>query len=70
VVEPQSNMTNVYECEYLMASQEEMLVDLESLGLVKPRLNSLNDRQEISNLIENIKQDYIREYHTIYNKYH
>jgi hypothetical protein len=53
-----------------MASQEEMLVDLESLGLVKPRLNSLNDRQEISNLIENIKQDYIREYHTIYNKYH
>jgi hypothetical protein len=53
-----------------MASQEEMLVDLESLGLVKPRLNSFNDRQEISNLIENIKQDYIREYHTIYNKYH
>jgi hypothetical protein len=37
-----------------MASQQEMLVELESLGL-KLRLNFLNDKQEISNLIENIK---------------
>jgi hypothetical protein len=42
-----------------MDSQEEMLAELESLGL-KPRLNFLIDNQEIGNLIKNIKPDYIR----------
>ncbi|HEY7078877.1 MAG TPA: hypothetical protein VH500_04185 [Nitrososphaeraceae archaeon] len=51
-----------------MASQSEMLIELESLGLVKPRLNLFNDRQEISNLIENIKQEYLKEYKAIYNE--
>ena len=51
-----------------MASQGEMLIELESLGLVKPRLNFLNDRQEISNLIENIKQEYLKEYKAFYNE--
>ena len=52
-----------------MASQREMLAELESLGL-KPRLNSLNDNQEISKLVENIKQEYIREYKATYNQNH
>jgi hypothetical protein len=52
-----------------MASQREMLAELESLAL-KPRLNSLNDNQEISKLVENIKQEYFKEYKDTYNQNH
>ena len=50
-----------------MASNEQ-LVELEGLGFVKPRLNFLNDKQEIQNLIENVKQEYLREYKARYNE--
>jgi hypothetical protein len=50
-----------------MASNEQ-LVELESLGFVKPRLNLLNDKQEIENLIENVKREYLMEYKAKYNE--
>jgi RNase P subunit RPR2 len=43
---------------------EEMLVDLESLGIRQSRTNELN-KQEVSNLIENIKQGYLKEYQVV-----
>jgi hypothetical protein len=49
-----------------MAADNEQLVELRSLGL-KPRLNPLNTQEEISSLIINVKRDYIREYHAVYN---
>ena len=48
----------------------EMLVELKSLGISPNRTNELNNNEEISNLIENIKQDYIREYKATYNDDH
>ena len=46
---------------------EEMLVELKSLGISPNRTNELNNK-EISNLIENIKQKYLKEYRIVYNE--
>jgi hypothetical protein len=46
----------------------EMLVELKSLGISPNRTNELNNNKEISNLIENIKRDYIRKYKAAYNE--
>ena len=45
------------------------LNELESLG-VSPKVcnNDLNDKQEVSDLAENLKQVFYQEYKTIYNK--
>ena len=45
------------------------LNELESLG-VSPKVcsNELNDKQEVSDLAENLKQVFYQEYKTIYNK--
>ena len=51
---------------YYMATGE-MLVELKSLGISPNRTNELNNNKEISNLIENIKQEYLKEYRIIYN---
>jgi hypothetical protein len=51
-------------------SEEEMqywLSELESLGL-KVRLNSLNDKYEISNFVAIIKQRLYRKYKAIYSE--
>ena len=43
----------------------ELMSELESLGVgntSKPKLNDLNDSYEIGNLVDNIKQKYIKEY--------
>ena len=36
--------------------------ELQSLGIDTPKLNDLNDKYEIDNLIENIKQMYYQDY--------
>jgi hypothetical protein len=46
---------------------EEMLVELKSLGISPNRTNELNNKEEISNLIENIKQRYLKEYRIVYH---
>jgi hypothetical protein len=45
----------------------EMLVELKSLGISPDRTIELNNK-EISNLIENIKQEYLKEYRIVYNE--
>jgi hypothetical protein len=42
--------------------KDESVSELESLGLSTPKLNELNDAQEIGNLVENLKQMFIQEY--------
>jgi hypothetical protein len=41
---------------------EESKLDLESLGLQTTKLNSLNDSYEIEHLVDNLKQQFIRDY--------
>jgi hypothetical protein len=56
----------------VMASQQEKqywLSELESLGL-KVRLNELNDKYEIGNFCNIIKQRLYRKYKAIYNQNH
>lgn len=54
-------MFEAYECR---SSYNELISDLESLGIGtnKRKLNDLNDLYEIGNLVDNIKQKYIKEY--------
>jgi hypothetical protein len=47
---------------------EEMLVELKSLGISPNRTNELNNKEEISNLVENIKQGYLKEYRIVYHE--
>jgi hypothetical protein len=41
---------------------EESKSDLESLGLQTTKLNPLNDSYEIQHLVDNLKQQFIRDY--------
>lgn len=36
--------------------------ELKSLGITTPKLNRMNDSDEIENLVDNIKQEFIRRY--------
>jgi hypothetical protein len=53
------------------AGEEEwhLLRELESLGIEAKRLSGLNDRQELRNLVENIKQTMYQEYKTHYRQH-
>ena len=42
------------------------LSDLESLGISPKTLNDLNDKREVSELTENLKQTYYQEYKSRY----
>jgi hypothetical protein len=44
------------------------LNELESLGIIPKKTNELNDKKEVSNLTENIKQTLYQEYKTVYNE--
>jgi hypothetical protein len=55
------------ECEYLDKKQW-WLNELESLGISPKKTNQLNDKKEISNLAENIKQTLYHEYKIVYNE--
>lgn len=44
------------------------LNELDSLGIVPKRTNELNDKQEISDLSENIKQILYQDYKTAYSE--
>jgi hypothetical protein len=44
------------------------LNELGSLGIVPKKTNELNDKQEISDLSENIKQILYQDYKTAYNE--
>jgi hypothetical protein len=44
------------------------LNELDSLGIVTKRTNELNDKQEISDLSENIKQILYQDYKTAYSE--
>jgi hypothetical protein len=50
-----------------MASVEQV-IELESLGISPNRTNDLNDENEISWLIELVKQDLYEEYKATYNE--
>ena len=41
---------------------EESKSDLESLGLQTTKLNPLNDSYEIQHLVDNLKQQFVRDY--------
>lgn len=41
---------------------EESKSDLESLGLQTRKLNPLNDSYEIEHLVDNLKQQFVRDY--------
>ena len=43
------------------------LHELESLGISVKKTNELNDKEEVSNLTENIKQTLYQDYKTLYN---
>jgi hypothetical protein len=55
------------ECEYFEKKQW-WLNELESLGISPTKTNQLNDKKEISNLAENIKQTLYHEYKIVYNE--
>jgi hypothetical protein len=55
------------ECEYFDKKQW-WLNELESLGISPKKTNQLNDKKEISNLAENIKQTLYHEYKIVYNE--
>jgi DNA repair ATPase RecN len=55
------------ECKYLDKKQW-WLNELESLGISPKKTNQLNDKKEISNLAENIKQTLYHEYKIVYNE--
>ena len=42
--------------------------ELDSLGIKRIKRNDMNDRKEITDLTENIKQALFQEYRTVYNK--
>ncbi|HKG41866.1 MAG TPA: hypothetical protein VKA98_06985 [Nitrososphaeraceae archaeon] len=44
------------------------LNELDSLGIVPKKTNELNDRQEISDLSDNIKQILYQDYKTAYSE--
>jgi hypothetical protein len=44
------------------------LNELESLGISSKKTNELNDKKEVSDLTENIKQALYQEYKTVYNE--
>jgi hypothetical protein len=59
--------TATEECEYFDKKQW-WLNELESLGVSPNKTNQLNDKKEISNLAENIKQTLYHEYKIVYNE--
>ena len=59
--------TAAEECEYFDKKQW-WLNELESLGVSPNKTNQLNDKKEISNLAENIKQTLYHEYKIVYNE--
>ena len=42
--------------------------ELDSLGIKSKRRNDMNDRKEITDLTENIKQALFQEYRSVYNE--
>jgi hypothetical protein len=46
-----------------------LLTELESLGIEAKRMSELNDKQELQNLVENIKQTLYQEYKTQYSQH-
>ena len=42
--------------------------ELDSLGIKRIKRNDMNDRKEITDLTENIKQALFQEYRIVYNK--
>lgn len=53
------------------ADEEEwyLLGELNSLGIEAKRMSELNDKQELQNLVENIKQTLYKEYKTHYSQH-
>jgi hypothetical protein len=45
------------------------LTELESLGIEAKRMSELNGKQELQNLVENIKQTLYQEYKTQYSQH-
>ena len=41
--------------------------ELDSLGIKRIKRNDMNDRKEITDMTENIKQTLFQEYKTVYN---
>jgi hypothetical protein len=59
------------ELEKRPADEEEwyLLKELESLGIEAKRISELNDKQELRDLVENIKQTLYQEYKTHYSQH-
>lgn len=59
------------EPERRRADREEwdLLTELRSLGIEAKRMSELNDKQELQNLVENIKQTMYQEYKTHYSRH-
>jgi soluble P-type ATPase len=59
------------ELEKRPADEEEwhLLKELESLGIEAKRISEFNDKQELQNLVENIKQTLYQEYKTHYSQH-
>jgi hypothetical protein len=51
-----------------MNQKEELSMEHDSLGFQKPRLNPLNDADELAALVDAIKADLIRLYKEVYNE--
>jgi hypothetical protein len=49
-----------------MSSIDRWLSELQSLGVSPRRRNELNDKKELEDLTENIKQEFYREYKEAY----
>jgi len=57
------SMSDRIDSKWLLRSS---ISELESLGLLSPKLNELNDSYEMENLVENLKQMLFQEYKSVF----
>jgi hypothetical protein len=48
--------------------EEHWFSELDSLGIHAKRRNKLNDKKEMKDLVENIKQTMLQDYHSAYTE--
>ena len=59
---------SMYSKRHVDEEEWSLLQELQSLGIETKRISDLNDKQELQNLVDNIKQTMYQEYKTHYRE--